>query len=62
MTITITDNNGQAILAKDIAPSRNTIKQIDNATAAAHHSRSHKAYALINMTNHTQKFIIVPIR
>ena len=59
--MTITNTNGQTILAKDIAPSRNTLKQLDNATAAAHRSRSHKAYTLINMANHTQQLITITV-
>ena len=59
--MTITNTNGQAILAKDIAPSRNTLKQLDNATKAAHRSRSHKAHALINMANHTQQLITINV-
>ena len=57
----ITSTNGQAILAKDIAPSRNTLKQLDNAIKAAHRSRSHKAYALVSMDNHTQQLITINV-
>lgn len=61
MTINITDTFGTPILAKDIAPSRNTLKQLDNATAAAHNSRSHKAYTLISMANHTQQLATITV-
>jgi len=59
--MTITDTNGQAILAKDIAPNRHTLTQLDNATAAAHRSRSHTAYALISMANHTQQLATITV-
>ena len=62
MTITITDTNNQPILAKDIAPSKQTREQIEYTIAYARQSHTRKAFAYIDMADHTQQTITITIR
>ena len=62
MAIIITNTQGQAVLAKDIAPSKQTRMQIEYTIAYAKQSRTRKAFAYIDMADHTQQTIIITIR
>jgi hypothetical protein len=62
MSIIITNTQGQAVQAKDVSSSKHTRNQIDNTIAYAKQSRTRKAFAYIDMADHTQQTIIITIR
>lgn len=62
MSIIITNTQGQTVLAKDVSSSKHTREQIDHTIAYAKQSRTHRAFAYIDMADSTQQSIIITIR